>query len=135
MIPSWGAVLVGAAAGVLVPMASVWIELKVRIDDPTAGIATHAVGGFFGTITVGFLMPGTFLGRLAQIGTQTLGAIVCLVLAGSLSMALFVMMKLILGLRVKEADEYDGLDLAQHDVGAYPDFQQNTIRSFHLREA
>jgi ammonium transporter, Amt family len=40
-----------------------------------------------------------------------------------------------LGLRSKEADEYDGLDLAEHDIGAYPDFQQTMIKSYHLREA
>ena len=40
-----------------------------------------------------------------------------------------------IGVRVKEADEYDGLDLAEHDIGAYPDFQQTMIKSYHLREA
>jgi ammonia channel protein AmtB len=44
-------------------------------------------------------------------------------------------LKRTVGLRAKEADEFDGLDLAEHDIGAYPDFQHNTIRSFHLREA
>jgi hypothetical protein len=33
------------------------------------------------------------------------------------------------------ADEFDGLDLAEHDIASYPDFQQNTIRSYHSREA
>jgi hypothetical protein len=37
-------------------------------------------------------------------------------------------------IRASEADEFDGLDLAEHDIGAYPDFQQNTIKSYHLRE-
>ena len=44
-------------------------------------------------------------------------------------------LKTTLGLRSREADEFDGLDLAEHDIGAYPDFQQTTIKSYHLREA
>ena len=39
------------------------------------------------------------------------------------------------GVRSKDADEYDGLDLAEHDVNAHPDFQQTMIKSYHLREA
>jgi len=38
-------------------------------------------------------------------------------------------------IRSREQDEYDGLDLAEHDVNAYPDFQQTTIKSYHTREA
>jgi len=41
----------------------------------------------------------------------------------------------IAALRVREEDEFDGLDLAEHDIAAYPDFQQTTIKSYHLREA
>jgi ammonia channel protein AmtB len=41
---------------------------------------------------------------------------------------------LAVGVRVSEADEFDGLDLAEHDLNAYPDFQQTTIKSYHLRE-
>ena len=37
-------------------------------------------------------------------------------------------------IRASEADEFDGLDLAEHDIGAYPDFQQTMIKSYHLRE-
>jgi len=51
-----------------------------------------------------------------------------------LALGLFAVLKATVGLRAKEADEFDGLDLAEHDIGAYPDFQQNTIKSYHLRE-
>jgi Amt family ammonium transporter len=56
-------------------------------------------------------------------------------LAAALSLALFAALRATIGLRLREADEYDGLDLAEHDIGAYPDFQQTMIKSYHLREA
>jgi len=37
-------------------------------------------------------------------------------------------------LRISDAAEYDGLDLADHDLNAYPDFHQSMIKSYHLRE-
>jgi ammonia channel protein AmtB len=66
---------------------------------------------------------------------QALGLVAIAALAAVLSAALFAALRATVGLRSKEADEFDGLDLAEHDIGAYPDFQQTTIKSYHLREA
>jgi len=79
--------------------------------------------------------PDTVVGRLKAVGVQTLGAVAIALLAAALAGALFAALRATVGLRVKEADEYDGLDLAEHDIGAYPDFQQTMIKSYHLREA
>ena len=132
--PLW-AVVIGVVAGVLVPLAAVWIDLILRIDDPAATVAVHAVGGAWGTLAVGIFVPGTFVERLKHVGVQALGLLAIAALAGVCSFALFAVMKGQGALRAKQADEFDGLDLAEHDIGAYPDFQQNTIRSYHLREA
>lgn len=129
------AVLLGAVAGVLVPLGAVWIDLVGRIDDPVGVIAVHGVGGLWGTLAVGFLMPGSFAHRLAQSAIQALGIFAIGALSLFIAFILFVILKATVRLRVSEADEYDGLDLAQHDIGAYPDFQQNSIKSYHLREA
>ena len=64
-----------------------------------------------------------------------LGAVVIAVLSLALTGLLLVVLKKTIGIRSKEADEFDGLDLAEHDLNAYPDFQQTTIKSYHLREA
>ena len=60
-------------------------------------------------------------------------------LAGALSLALslaaFALLKRIVGLRLSDGAEWDGVDLAEHDLNAYPDFQQTMIKSYHLREA
>jgi Amt family ammonium transporter len=134
-IGSGSAVVIGAVAGVLVPLAAVSLDLLAHLDDPTAGISIHAVGGLWGTLAVGIFSPGSFVDRLKSLSVQALGAVAIGVLAAGLSAALFAALRATVGLRVNEADEYDGLDLAQHDIGAYPDFQQTMIKSYHLREA
>jgi Amt family ammonium transporter len=122
-------------AGVLVPLAAVSLDLLAHLDDPTAGVSIHAVGGLWGTLAVGFFSPGSFPERVRLLGVQALGAVAISLLAGAASFTLFAVLRATVGLRVKDADEYDGLDLAEHDIGAYPDFQQTTIKSYHLREA
>lgn len=128
-------VFIGAIAGVIVPLAAIHIDLTWRIDDPTSGIAIHAVSAIWGIIAAGALAGGGFMARLKQLGIQLVGlaaiAAVTIILAG----AVLFILKSTIGLRSKEADEFDGLDLAEHDIGAYPDFQQTTIKSYHLREA
>jgi Amt family ammonium transporter len=130
------AVFIGAGAGVIVPMTSVYLDLIAHVDDPTGAVSIHAVGGLWGTLATGALLPaGSFAAWASHVGVQLAGAAaiaaVALVVAGGTYFAL----KATVGLRSREADEYDGLDLAEHDIGAYPDFQQTTIKSYHLREA
>jgi Amt family ammonium transporter len=134
-VGSGAAVVIGAVAGILVPLSAVSLDLLAHLDDPTAGVSIHAVGGLWGTLAVGLFSPGSFVDRVKLLGAQALGAVAIIVLAAGLSAALFAVLRATVGLRVKEADEYDGLDLAEHDIGAYPDFQQTMIKSYHLREA
>jgi len=129
------AVLIGAIAGVLVPLSAIWIDLFGRIDDPTGTIAIHGIGGAWGTLAGGFLFHNTFAGRFRLLGVQIVAVVVLAVFSFALSFAMFLALKTITSIRATEADEYDGLDLAEHDIGAYPDFQQTTIKSYHLREA
>jgi Amt family ammonium transporter len=129
------AVVIGAVAGVIVPLSAVSLDLLFHLDDPTGAVSIHAIGGFWGTLAAGLLAPLPLVDRLKLTGVQLLGAIAIAVLAAGLSLALFAALKATVGLRVREADEFDGLDLAEHDIGAYPDFQQTMIKSYHLREA
>jgi Amt family ammonium transporter len=134
-IDSPGALLIGAGAGILVPMSAVWLDLLAHVDDPAGVVAVHGVGGLWGTILTGLFVPGPYAHRLHQLGVQAMGAAVLLVFAAGVSAVLFLLLKAVVRLRALEADEFDGLDLAEHDIGAYPDFQQTTIKSYHLREA
>jgi Amt family ammonium transporter len=130
------AVVIGAVAGVIVPIATVQLDLVWRIDDPVGGVAIHVLGGAWGTVAAGIFIPAsTFGAKFRDIGVQILGLIVISALAVGLSIIAFIVLKRITKLRLGESDEWDGIDLAEHDLNAYPDFQQTMIKSYHLREA
>ena len=135
VVASYWAVLIGAVAGCLVPVASIWIERYMRIDDPVGAVAIHGVGGLFGTLAAGIFAAGSLAQHATHLGVQLIGAAAIAALSAVGSLALFLTLRSAVNLRVSELDEFDGLDLAQHDIAAYPDFQQNTIRSYHMREA
>jgi Amt family ammonium transporter len=134
-MPTVAAVVLGAIAGVVVPYTMVQIDLRFRVDDPTGAVAIHGVGGLLGVISAGVFITGGFGEALRQLGVQLLGAVAIASLALLATAALLTVLKKTVGIRSKEADEFDGLDLAEHDLNAYPDFQQTTIKSYHLREA
>ena len=129
------AVVIGGIAGLIVPMSAIFLDIICRIDDPIGVIAIHGIGGLWGTIAAGLFATGDVTHRLRQLGVQILGIVAIAILSFAFSAALFAVLKLTVRLRVSEAEEFEGLDLAQLDIGAYPDFQQNTIKSYHLREA
>ncbi|HEY8666579.1 MAG TPA: hypothetical protein VIL86_07945 [Tepidisphaeraceae bacterium] len=129
------AVAIGAIAGFVVPLATVLIDLWWKIDDPTGGIAIHLVGGIWGMLATAIFFPVPFANRLKLLGTQALGILAIAGLSVVIAFALFGTLRAMGRLRANEADEYDGLDLAEHDLNAYPDFQQTMIKSYHLREA
>ena len=128
------ALITGAVAGLLVALLMMQEDLLWRIDDPTGALVIHGIGGAWGILATG-LFATTSAGRMKFIGTQLMGlVIVAAVVLIAVSAVLFILKKTV-HLRSREADEFDGLDLAEHDIGSYPDFQQTTIKSYHLREA
>jgi Amt family ammonium transporter len=134
-VPGIAAVLIGAVAGVIVPLAILAIDIYCRIDDPSGNIAVHGLGAIWGLVAAPLLARGLTAGeRLKGLGVQLLGIASIALLTIALSAALWLCLKRCTKIRASEADEFDGLDLAEHDIGAYPDFQQNTIKSYHLRE-
>jgi Amt family ammonium transporter len=138
LLPNWAAAAIGAVAGIIIPLAVVAIDLRLRLDDPLGIIAIHGIGGAWGTIAAGIFTPHVFTfakTRISQIGVQVTGLVSVALFSAAVAFALFLALKATIGLRAKEGDEFDGLDLAEHDIGAYPDFQQNTIKSYHMREA
>jgi ammonium transporter, Amt family len=128
------AVWVGIIAGIAVPWLEVKLDLGWKIDDPSGMVAVCIFGGFWGTLVAALATPHAPAEILHRVGVQMLG----LAAIGGLSLAssglVFFGLRAVMRLRVKEADELDGLDLAHHDLNAYPDFQQTMIKSYHLRE-
>jgi Amt family ammonium transporter len=130
-----GALVIGAVAGLLVPLAILTLDVVWRIDDPTGGIATHGVAALWGMLATPFFVRGATLAwRFKALLWHAIALVAIAVFTISLSVVLWSILKRLTRLRATEADEFDGLDLAEHDIGAYPDFQQTMIKSYHLRE-
>jgi ammonium transporter, Amt family len=132
---SFMAVLIGALAGTIVPAAMLLLDLRWRIDDVTGGIAVHGGGALLGLLAAPLAAPITWSQCLKTFGAQLLGITAILALTGAAAWLVLAALHRTIGLRSKEADEFDGLDLAEHDINSYPDFQQTMIKSYHLREA
>jgi Amt family ammonium transporter len=82
----------------------------------------------------GLLAAGAFLGGVHQLLTAAIGIAAIGGVSFVVSLGLFFGLKQMVDLRPSAADELDGGDLADHDLNAYPDFQQTTIKSYHLRQ-
>lgn len=151
-VSNGSAVIIGLMAGVLVFASCLFIEKKLRIDDPVGAISVHGVCGAFGTLAVGLfgdhaidaaywtektaIKDGLFMGGgFTQLWPQLVGVAVVFVFAFGCAMIMFAVLKATVGLRVSDAEQLEGLDLGEHDQAAYPDFAQTFVKSYHLREA
>ncbi len=128
------AFLTGAVAGIVVPYAAFVIELIFKIDDPSGAIAVGAVGGAWSMLAATLFARGTLGDHLHRLMGQCLGLGLIGLITVAISATVFVAIRAAIGIRAIEADEIDGLDLAEHDMNAYPDFPQTMIKSYHLRE-
>ncbi len=109
-----GALLIGLVSGVLV-VASVLLFDRIRLDDPVGAIPVHLVCGIWGTLAVGLFSQNPEHRFL----TQLLGVVCYGVASAGLAFAILLPLKWTLGLRVSEAEELEGLDLAEHGSHAY----------------
>ncbi|MGN6507157.1 MAG: hypothetical protein ACTHM6_16505 [Tepidisphaeraceae bacterium] len=135
-MPSWAGVLLGAMAGAAVPWLVIFLETRVRIDEVSGLASAYLGGGAIGWIgSAVFSRPGPFSGnRIAMIFTHLGMLVAAVIVAAVVAIGVLAAFKKAGRLRVGETAEFDGADLFDLDVNAYPDFQQNMIKSHHLRE-
>lgn len=130
----FGAIVIGAVAGVLVVFGVWFLDYKLRVDDPVGAVAVHCLNGIWGTIAVGLFAttsaPGNdsivglfYGGGFHQLGLQLLGfASVATWTAITITIA-FLIIKACVGLRVTEEEEIVGLDAKEHGLAsAYSGF-------------
>lgn len=115
VISPLGAVLVGAVGGVLALVTTLALQ-RLRIDDPVGAVPVHLVGGIWGTLAVGALVPEI------SIGVQLLGVLAVGAFCTTFSGVLFLALRATLGLRVSLDEEMGGLDEGEHGQEAYGDF-------------
>ena len=107
------AVIMGAVGGVIVVFSILYFD-KIKIDDPVGAISVHGVVGIWGTLAVAI-----FNSEAASIGSQLIGIAAVYVFAFVFSFILMFIIKMIMGIRVSEEEEVEGLDVAEHGVAAY----------------
>ena len=106
---------IGAVGGAIVVGSIVLLD-KIKIDDPVGAISAHGVAGVWGLLAVLLSNPD------ATLGGQLAGIAVIFVWIFGASLAVWFAIKSIMGIRVSEEEEYEGLDMADCGMNAYPEF-------------
>lgn len=132
-VEPWAAVVIGLVAGLLVFYSTKFFD-KMKIDDPIFALSVHGAAGVWGTLSNGlFATPelaaanggsaGLFYGGgFGQLGVQAMGVFTAGLYAFVVSfIILFILKKLMNGLRVSEEEEIMGLDISEHGNYGYPE--------------
>ncbi|WP_242120819.1 ammonium transporter [Aestuariivivens sediminicola] len=114
------AILIGAIAGALIVFAVSTID-RLRLDDPVGAIAVHLICGIWGTLAVGIFSTNPDHNFMAQLTGVAAYAAICIVS----SFLIIFTLKKIVGIRVSEKEELEGLDSHEHGMDAYADFRMN----------
>ena len=113
------AFIVGTIGGAIVVFAIPFFD-KLRIDDPVGALSVHLLAGIWGTLAVAIFNPEvTFLAQIK--GIVVIGLFVFIS-----SFIVWYILDKIMGLRVSEVEEYDGEDLHETGLEAYPEFSRQT---------
>jgi len=107
--------LFGFIAGVLVVFSIITLD-KLKIDDPVGAISVHGVVGLLGLLLVPITNDGaSFVG-------QMVGAATIFIWVFAASIITWLVIKAVMGIRVDEEEEYEGLDIGECGLEAYPEF-------------
>lgn len=137
-VNSVSAVIIGLIAGILVCLSVVFIEQKMKVDDPVGAISVHGVNGMWGVLALGLFADGTyggglngvdgavrglFYGDASQLAAQCIGIVTNIIFVFVVMYVFFKVLNKITPLRVPKDQEIEGLDQHEVAVTAYPDFQ------------
>ena len=112
------AIIIGAIGGIIVVLGVALLD-KCKLDDPVGAIPVHLFAGIWGTLAVGIFGASAsfdqFMVQLASVGIVGAFCVICTIIIA-------IGVKAIMGLRVSDEEETQGLDIAEHGTGAYADF-------------
>ncbi len=122
-----GALVIGISAGIVCFYATAFLKQKLKIDDSLDVFPVHGVGGILGTMLAGVFVAaglggvgyaeGVTMG--SQVGVQLLGVVATIVFTAVVTLVILKVVDAVLGLRVTEEQETEGLDINQHDERGY----------------
>jgi Amt family ammonium transporter len=147
-VNSLSACLIGLVAGVLVVEGALFIDRRLKVDDPVGAIAVHGINGAWGCLALGLFADGTygdgwngvagtvkglFYGDPSQLLAEGIGVLTNVVYVGLISLLIFKLIDLAVGNRIDKEAEMEGLDVPEMGVtgysGVYLDKASETPRS------
>lgn len=114
------AAIIGAVAGMIVVFSIAFFD-RIKLDDPVGALSVHLVCGIWGTLAVGVF------GQLAgfeQLWYQLVGIVSIGIFTLIFTSILWKILKSTIGIRVSAEEEVNGLDLGEHNMEAYPEFEK-----------
>jgi Amt family ammonium transporter len=133
-VSAWAACLIGAIAGVLVIVAAMFIDTKLKIDDPVGASAVHGVNGAWGILALGLFANGTYgqglngvpygvtgllYGDSGQLVASLIGILANVLWVAPVAALSFVVIGKLVGNRISAEDEIAGADLGEMGVLGY----------------
>jgi Amt family ammonium transporter len=106
--------IIGALGGILVVFSILALD-KMKIDDPVGAISVHGTVGIFGVLAVAIFGDASFTGQIVGLLTIFVWVFVT-------SLIVWLVIKAIMGVRVSEEEEFDGVDISECGMEAYPEF-------------
>ena len=106
--------IIGLIGGVLVVFSIIGLD-KMKIDDPVGAISVHGTVGIFGVLAVAIFGSASFVGQLVGLLTIFVWVFVA-------SLIVWMILKVTMGIRVSEEEEYEGVDISECGMEAYPEF-------------
>ena len=122
-----GALVIGVLAGIICFVATNYIKRSLKIDDSLDVFPVHGVGGILGALLTGIFASsalGVFSGQedisiSGQLGVQAIGVVAAIAYTAIISYALLKLTDVLVGNRVNEEEEVEGLDLVLHNERGY----------------
>ncbi len=133
-VTAGGAAIIGVIAGVLVVEAVFFFD-RIKIDDPVGAISVHGVNGAWGCLSLGLFADGTYGdgwngvsgtvtglfygGGMSQFWAELIGVVTCIVTLSILATIVYKVVDMIVGNRIEQEAEIEGLDLPEMGVPGY----------------
>lgn len=121
-----GAFIIGSISGIVIVYSIEFIDRILKIDDPVGAVSVHGVVGALGTVLVGFFATegGVFYGGgFDQLWIQLIGVVSVAAWVIPMAFITFKVLQLTIGIRVSAEEENTGLDLEEHGIDSYADFE------------
>lgn len=155
-----GSIVIGAVSGLLVVFGVWFLDNKLHVDDPVGAVAVHCLNGIWGTLSVGLFATDTapafarglgdgvsyganqiagkglfYGGGFHQLALQAIGVLATAAFTAVTITIAFLVIKALVGLRVTEEEEIEGLDLKEHGLpSAYAGFSIMDISNTMIME-